>query len=106
MVEQYQVPSHFFDVLNERRFQNGRRRFNLWQNRHLFGGIEPSNMISFNAVSSYQASSGKARIKIIAELPKETTINGQTLCTIAGAIIRKKKAVIRKMSSMVHYWQL
>ena len=61
------------------------------KNRHLFGGIEPSNMISFNAVSSYQASSGKARIKIIAELPKETTINGQTLCTIAGAIIRKKE---------------
>lgn len=61
------------------------------KNRHLFGGIEPSNMISFNAVSSYQVSSGKARIKIIAELPKETTINGQTLCTIAGAIIRKKE---------------
>ena len=61
------------------------------KNRHLFGGIEPSNMISFNAVSSYQVSSGKARIKIIAELPKETTINGQTLCTIAGAVIRKKE---------------
>lgn len=61
------------------------------KNRHLFGGIEPSNMISFNAVSSYQVSTKKARIKIIAELPKETTINGQTLCTIAGAIIRKKE---------------
>lgn len=61
------------------------------KNRHLFGGIEPSNMISFNAVSSYQVSPGKARIKIIAELPKETTINGQTLCTIAGAVIRKKE---------------
>ena len=61
------------------------------KNRHLFGGIEPSNMISFKAVSSYQVSTKKARIKIVAELPKETTINGQTLCTIAGAIIRKKE---------------
>ena len=61
------------------------------KNRHFFGGIEPSHMISFKAVSSYQASTKKARIKIIAELPKETTINGQALCTIAGAIIRKKE---------------
>lgn len=62
------------------------------KNRHLFGGIEPSNMITFKAVSSYQASTSKARIKLICELPTETIVDGQTLCTIAGAVIRKKSS--------------
>lgn len=60
------------------------------KNRHMFGGIEPSNMISFKAISSYDVTTKSARIKIIAELPKETVINGQTLCTVAGAVVRKK----------------
>lgn len=60
------------------------------KNRHMFGGIEPSNMISFRAISSYDVDSASARIKIIAELPHETVIEGQTLCTVAGAVIRKK----------------
>lgn len=60
------------------------------KNRHMFGGIEPSNMITFRAISSYDVDSASARIKIIAELPHETIIEGQTLCTVAGAVIRKK----------------
>ena len=60
------------------------------KNRHMFGGIEPSNMLGFKAISSYDVATSKARIKIIAELPNDTVINNQTLCTVSGAIIRKK----------------
>ena len=60
------------------------------KNRHLFGGIEPSKMLAFSAVSSYDAASDKVRIKLIATLPEETTIEGQTLCSVAGAVIRRK----------------
>ena len=58
------------------------------KNRHLFGGIEPSNMISFNATSVY--SGGKDSVVILAELPLDTTVEGQQLCTVAGAVIRRR----------------
>ncbi len=54
------------------------------KNRHFFGGIEPSNMIKFTAILE------DAKVKIDAQLPNDTVINGQTLCTVAGAVIRKK----------------
>ena len=56
------------------------------KNRHFFGGIEPSNMKTFSA--SLNETSGKVKLTNI--LPDDTVINGQTLCTIAGAIIRRK----------------
>lgn len=59
------------------------------KNRHFFGGIEPSNMITFEAVSNYDVSTQKPKIRITAELPKDTVIEGQTLCTVAGAVIRR-----------------
>ena len=58
------------------------------KNRHFFGGIEPSNMIEFSA--SYDATGTVSRAKIIAKLPADTTINGQTLCSVAGAVIRRQ----------------
>ena len=54
------------------------------KNRHFFGGIEPSNMLVFDAV----VESGV--VKITATLPNDTVINNQTLCTVEGAIIRRK----------------
>lgn len=54
------------------------------KNRHLFGGIEPSNMLTFNITSKTGA------IKLLAILPKDTTIDGQVLCTVAGAVIRRR----------------
>lgn len=54
------------------------------KNRHFFGGIEPSNMIKF--IAAFE----DGKVKIDAQLPNDTVINGQTLCTVAGAIIRKK----------------
>lgn len=54
------------------------------KNRHLFGGIEPSNMISFSIVSKANS------IKLLAVLPKDTTIDGQVLCTVGGAVIRRR----------------
>lgn len=54
------------------------------KNRHFFGGIEPSNMLRFTAVLE------NAKVKIDAQLPNDTVVNGQTLCTVAGAVIRKK----------------
>lgn len=52
--------------------------------RHLFGGIEPSNMIKFSTIS-YDSG-----VVIEAILPKDTVVEGQTLCTVAGAVICKK----------------
>ena len=59
------------------------------KNRHFFGGIEPSNMRTFNASSNYVSATNTARIKLTGQLPTDTVIDGQTLCTIAGVIIRK-----------------
>ena len=54
------------------------------KNRHFFGGMEPSNMTAFSA------SVVGGSIRITAKLPTNTVVNGQTLCTVAGAVIRRK----------------
>lgn len=54
------------------------------KNRHMFGGIEPSNMLYFSA---YARDDGQVKIK--AQLPYDTEILNQTLCTVAGAVIRR-----------------
>ena len=54
------------------------------KNLHLYGGIEPSNMKTFTVAYL----NGHARIDAV--LPDDTVIDGQTLCTVAGAVIRKK----------------
>ena len=59
------------------------------KNRHLFGGIEPSNMRAFDVSSSYSIDDAKARIRIAGLLPFDTEIEGQRLCTVLGAIIRR-----------------
>ena len=59
------------------------------KNRHLFGGIEPSNMLNFLASSAYNVANGTARVLLACTLPADTIINSQTLCTVAGAVIRK-----------------
>lgn len=55
------------------------------KNRHLFGGIEPSNMITFSATRT-----DDSVILINAVLPEDTIVEGQTLCSVAGAVIRRK----------------
>ena len=59
------------------------------KNRHLFGGIEPSNMLNFLATSAYILSPSTPRISISITLPTDTIVNSQTLCTVAGAVIRR-----------------
>lgn len=54
------------------------------KNRHFFGGIEPSNMLAFSVVADGGV------VKVTATLPEDTIVNGQTLCTVEGAIIRRK----------------
>ena len=54
------------------------------KNLHLFGGIEPSNMLKFT--SEYR----NGVVELTAHLPKDTVVDGQTLCTVAGAVIRRK----------------
>lgn len=54
------------------------------KNRHFFGGIEPSNMLAFSVVAE------DGVVKVTATLPDDTVVNGQTLCTVEGAIIRRK----------------
>ena len=54
------------------------------KHRHMFGGIEPSNMQGFRAMRK------GSPVRIQATLPNDTVIDGQTLCTVAGAVIRRK----------------
>lgn len=56
------------------------------KNRHFFGGIEPSNMLKFKVTNDNHMVN-----MIEAQLPDNTIINGQTLCSVAGAIIRRKE---------------
>lgn len=57
----------------------------IWgKNRHVFGGIEPSNMVEFTVVPSISS------IKIIFTPPGDTIIDGQTICTVAGVTIRRR----------------
>lgn len=58
------------------------------KNRHLFGGIEPSNMKSLSVMQ--EIVNNQVQVKLIYELPNDTTISGQTLCTVAGAVIRRQ----------------
>ena len=58
------------------------------KNRHFFGGIEPSNMLTFTAHGS--TPQGQYCVLITATLPNDTLVNEQTLCTVKGAIIRRK----------------
>lgn len=58
------------------------------KNRHFFGGIEPSNMKVFTV--TYTRYEGKNSAKIIATLPDNTVVGEQSLCTVAGAVIRRK----------------
>lgn len=58
------------------------------KNRHMFGGIEPSNMLVFEPVADHLES---APINIKVQIPSDTVINGQTLCTVAGAVIRRRR---------------
>lgn len=59
------------------------------KNRHLFGGIAPSNMIQFRCISK-AVTSGATNTELNITLPNDTIIDGQTLCTVAGVVIRKK----------------
>lgn len=52
--------------------------------RHLFGGIEPSNMENFTVTIE------NSEVKITAQLPGNTIVDDQILCTVGGAIIRRK----------------
>lgn len=54
------------------------------KNRHFFGGIEPSNMLEFRVVVEGDV------VKVTAGLPNDTVVDSQTLCTVEGAIIRRK----------------
>lgn len=59
------------------------------KNRHFYGGIEPSVMREFEASMGLDED-GFFKVKITATLPENTVINDQTMCTVAGAVIRRK----------------
>lgn len=62
----------------------------IWaRNRHMFGGIGPSNMLGFTLTSVKQNGSNAVNIDI--KLPLDTVIEGQTLCSVAGAVIRRSE---------------
>lgn len=58
------------------------------KNRHFFGGIEPSNMLTFTAHGGMPR--GQYCVLITATLPNDTVINEQTLCTVKDLLIKVK----------------
>lgn len=66
----------------------------------MFGGIEPSNMKTFSAISYFDITTGKNVVKLYLELPGDTAIPGSVfglgvdvgICTVGGVIIRKKQS--------------
>lgn len=58
------------------------------KNRHFYGGLEPSNMLLFQANQAIE--NGDPVIKLQCTLPNDTVYEGQTLCTVAGAVIKRK----------------
>lgn len=56
------------------------------KNRHLFGGIAPGNMYEFHVTWS----SVTKKDQLVIALPKDTVIDGQTVCSVAGVVVRKR----------------
>ena len=52
--------------------------------RHLFGGLEPSNMKSLKFIAYDE------NVRLNVTLPEDTVVDGQVLCSVAGAMIRRK----------------
>lgn len=57
------------------------------KNMHLFGGIEPSNLTRFD-IETY---ADDKYIRLLVDFPRDTVINGSTLCTVDGVVIRRKE---------------
>lgn len=57
------------------------------RNRHYFGGIAPSNMKQLRC--EYDSSNMAEYIYV--ELPDDTIIDGQTVCSVEGAVLRFKE---------------
>lgn len=54
------------------------------KNMHLFGGIEPSN------VKHISAEAFEHKMQLSVTLPDDTVIDDQVLCTVEGAVIRRR----------------
>lgn len=62
------------------------------KNRHLFGGITPGNMRKFTVSAGHSGDGYGSSCPLISwELPRDTVIDGQTVCSVAGAVIRRKE---------------
>lgn len=57
--------------------------------RHFFGGIEPSNMLIFNATPLRDVEKDTIGVRLTCKLPKNTVIDNQMICTVGGAVIRR-----------------
>lgn len=53
--------------------------------RHLFGGIAPSNMLSFTG----KINGADSTITLTTKLPLDTILDDQMICCVGGAVIRK-----------------
>lgn len=61
------------------------------KNLHLYGGIEPSNMLLFKATYVYDDTTNQKSVHIKYKLPRDTVIDGQMICSVGGAIIRRSE---------------
>ena len=53
---------------------------------HMFGGVEPSCMKKFVVSPSYDLANNVVRNKITYELPDNTVIENQEVCSVSRAI--------------------
>ena len=60
----------------------------IWaKNRHMFGGIEPNEVQDFSARIIVKDNDTNI-IRMMITLPDDTVVNGQTLCSVSGVIVR------------------
>ncbi len=61
----------------------------IWaKNRHMFGGMAPSNMTHISVERPHAID--RTAVSIRGEIPSDTVINGKTVCTVGGVVVRKK----------------
>ena len=56
----------------------------IWgKNKHIFGGVEPHEVTDFNA-----SVLEPGNMELTINIPEDTVYNNQTLCTVAGVVVR------------------
>ena len=60
------------------------------KNLHVFGGIEPSNVLGIELERIPNSDFTGEDIRLTVKAPKDTVVDGQVLCSVKGYVVRRK----------------